>query len=330
MKLDLEVLKSLFNNSQLDSRGENLYADCPYCGHREFGISLKDNHRWGCFRGNKCGERGNIFKLLEKLGRKDLFKHRDKDVPVFQKLKNQFILSEEISLEMPDIYPPLGFYRVYEDEYLKSRGFTEEDFYTYNVGYTNDLLSLHGYIIILIEQGGSIKGYVARSKRSREWIDKYNEKAKALDKTPHLRYRNSTGTDFAGLLLGLDEVTNETKRIILVEGPFDKFNVGKLLSLHKQEKIKCLCTFGKKISSYQIGLLKKKNIESVILLYDPDAINDSKKYSFELEKYFNVQVAYLKDTDPGGANKLQLSDALSNTESPLNFKLNKLQYKLKE
>ena len=72
MKLKLETLKSLFPNSFLDYHKENLMTQCPWCGISEFGISLKDNHTFNCFRKAKCGETGNIYKLLKKIDRVDL------------------------------------------------------------------------------------------------------------------------------------------------------------------------------------------------------------------------------------------------------------------
>ena len=72
MKLKLETLKSLLPNSFLDYHKENLMGICPWCGVNEFGVSLKDNHTFNCFRKKRCGETGNIYKLLKKLNRLDL------------------------------------------------------------------------------------------------------------------------------------------------------------------------------------------------------------------------------------------------------------------
>ena len=47
-------------------------------------------------------------------------------------------------------------------------------------------------------------------------------------------------------------------------------------------------TFGKKISKFQIKRLLDKGVKDIVLLYDPDAVEQSKQYSLELNKYFLV------------------------------------------
>jgi len=114
--------------------------------------------------------------------------------------------------------------------------------------------------------------------------------------------------------------------VILVEGVTDKANVDKLLRLDKSDKLKCLCTFGKKISESQIRKLKTKGISKVILMYDPDAIDESKKYSIELELWdIRVKVGYLPDKDPGDLNREELTTVLSQTQTPNQFASSKMQ-----
>jgi hypothetical protein len=99
--------------------------------------------------------------------------------------------------------------------------------------------------------------------------------------------------------------------------------------LYDRKDIKCVATFGKKISVFQIKRILDKGIENIILLYDPDAVNASKNYSMELDKYFNVRVGHIKNVeeDPGDLSLEELELVLNNLENPLEFKMNKLQKK---
>src|ERR1035437_2721176 len=137
MKLNLEVLKSLIEQSSLDYKKKNVVGKCPYCGHNEFGISIENNHLFGCYRKGKCGETGNIFKLLKKLNRLDLIEHADNvTLPSTSHLED-IITQKKIELkQLPEIKPPLGWRQVYYHPYLEERGFTQDDYMNYSVGTT--------------------------------------------------------------------------------------------------------------------------------------------------------------------------------------------------
>lgn len=88
------------------------------------------------------------------------------------------------------------------------------------------------------------------------------------------------------------------KEVVLVEGVFDALGV-------RSMGYSALCTFGKKITSPQIGLLKRLNIEKVILAWDPEAVNDIIRGSEKLKLNFDVfTLNYSKkgeEWDPGDA-----------------------------
>ena len=61
-------------------------------------------------------------------------------------------------------------------------------------------------------------------------------------------------------------------------------------------------------------------------MYDPDAINESKKYSMDIQLWdINVKVGYLPDKDPGELNYQELIQILSQTQSPNQFSNSKIQ-----
>lgn len=335
-----EVIEGLLNNSRLDHKGENLYSDCPFCGGNEYGISLGENHLFRCFRGNNCGETGNIYTLLKHLDKMELLGDSDyyRETDIFSTLEKRSLSpeKEEIDVSLDDIKSPVGWKRIKSLPYLTGRGFTDTQFIKYEIGQTKLFRKFKGFVIFLIRQDGFIKGYVARNTKGKNEIDTLNKGIKKRnagkdreDKEPVvLRYSNSVDADFSKILYGIDEaVAGVTNAVIVVEGLFDKINLEIIApDLFESKEIIVCCTWGKKISKFQISKMEENNIEKAILLYDPDAINDSKRYAFELGNYIkDVQVGFLKDKDPGDLNTLEFIDVMENLSDPQKFSLDKLQ-----
>ena len=176
-------------------------------------------------------------------------------------------------------------------------------------------------------------GWLARSIKSKEWIDDTNKKRREQGREDkYLRWQNSVDTDFLKILFGFDElIYNITQIVIVVEGVTSKANIDKLLRLWEVKEIKCVCTFGKKISPEQINLLRYKGIRNVILLYDQDAVNETKEHSFELEKFFKVDIGFIpfkndkgENKDPGDINSNELEIVMKDLKSPIQFYVSKI------
>lgn len=111
-----------------------------------------------------------------------------------------------------------------------------------------------------------------------------------------MRYNNSIDTDFASLLYGYDDIIKgETETVIIVEGIFDKISCDKKLRLFDDNIVRCVCTFGKKISDVQINKLIAKGVSNIILSFDFDALKEIRQYGLELQKTFNTSVAVAMD-----------------------------------
>ena len=339
MKFPQDVIESLLSKTRIDHKGGNLYSECPYCGGDEFGISLADNHLFRCFRGNQCGAVGNIYTLLKYLGQMELLNDSDsyKETDVFSPLERKSLSSASREKSgLPDMKSPMGWKRVTEHEYLEGRNFGEAQFGKYEIGTTTMLNKYQDYVIFLIRKNGFIKGFISRSIKDKAVIDAHNKQVKLLNKSrdrddqlsPMPRYANSLDTDFAKILYGIDEaVKGITKTIILVEGLFDKINLEIIApEFFKNKEVIVCCTWGKKISEEQVADIEAHNIGITILLYDPDAVNDSKKFSFFLEtKVKTVLVGYHSDKDPGDLDVEEFITVLDTLESPQEFRRNKLQ-----
>lgn len=320
-------------------------TDCPYCGTaNKFGIRLNEQRAnynnevsFNCFKGS-CQEHGSEWQLLKVLGKEHLIGGKD-----FIKDTREELIAvgdlqdEEIDNEVVNRSVPYGWTRIEYHPYLASRGWEPWMFQHYMVGLTTKMRTLKDYLVLLINQDGRNKGYVARSTWPQEKIDAHNKRAEEINKTAapedrikyHPKYTNEGGVFFERIVWGIDEVAEQTKTLIVVEGPLDKTNADKQLKINLQNHTRVLCTFGKKLSIQQINRIKQKFDKTMvsidkklILMYDPEAIEDSKGYAIKLEEAFTNRVRVARPPegrDPGDMTSEQFEVTLNNTYSPLSF-----------
>lgn len=321
MRLSIIELQTLLPDAVLDRREKNLYATCPKCLHREFGISLEENHRFGCFRKKDCAFTGNLFTLLAFLGKSIHDVKPSYEARAQIDLNKMFIHEQVIlDLQIEDCPPPLGFRRIHHHPYLEGRGFSADDYERYYVGQTVIDSRYKNFVIFGIKQFGAIKATVARSQKSKEEIEASNAmyKLQGLPKK-ELRYINSF-SDFAKIVLGIEEITPKTDTAIIVEGLFDKQNTDRVLCLKTQEEVKCVATFKCGVSAEQKFLLQQSGIRNIVLLYDPDVIDEIKEAAWDLDPYFNVHVGYCENgKDPGIMVEEDYDHVFANLKSPAQF-----------
>jgi DNA primase len=316
MKLSEKRLKKIFGSeSKLSHSGRWLYVKCPYCGHKEASVSMnKPNHPFICARKKKCGITTNIYGITKYLG-------IELGVATYKIPINRNLLSLEeeiknIDLSIDTIQPPVLFKKVNQDDYLDSRKVNQNTYYKYSVGRT---ALKPNYIIFIIERDNNIVGYIARHTWSRKRIDEYNKDKEPWDRIK--RYDNSK-TDFSKMLFGYDEIIiGETKVVIIVEGVFDKIAVDNKLELDNQLEVKCVASFGGKISKEQAILLKNKGIITLIVMFDDDVLNKLKKIINPYYGIFDsIYVARLKNgKDPDDMTVKELTDTMMILTSLMNF-----------
>lgn len=277
-------LKDLLINPKPTRSGQYI-ADCPLCGKEQHFYISRKTQMWDC---KKCHSYGSIYKLLRLLDKTYLLAgstiENKERIESIREMTQELVSNDDTELsELPVKKMPVGWkVSAKSTKYLLSRGITPEDCKRYNIGATDMFRKYENYVLIPVYDGGEIRGFLGR----------YGARKVPDNK---LRYNNSIGTEFAELLFGYDEITGNTSTVILVEGVFDKIAVDKVLHLWDGEEVKCVCTFGKKISDKQIKKLMLKGVTNVILLYDFDAVKEIKKYGLELEKYFVTSITYTSD-----------------------------------
>lgn len=307
MNISDEELKSVLINPRPNTRNHYI-ANCPFCGKPKHFYINRSSQLFDC---KKCGEEGNIVKLLHHIGKLFLlgeFKSLERSKI---KLLSEFSQDEEAEeYEEPPIRKmPLGFKKVSSDEYLRGRRFEKINFNQHTMGYSNLIPSLKDYVLFSVIEDGECRGYVAR------YIKKI-----AKDDKKTLRYKNDKGAKFSNLIFGYDEIIeNKTDTVIIVEGIIDKVTLDNVLELHKQDDIKAVCTFGKKISFSQTVKLLRKGVKNIVLILDYDAIKEMKKHGQKLESHFNVKIGFTMQKDINDSNEEEIYGIFDDLKSPTEF-----------
>ena len=309
-KISDEDLRSCLNIKK-ETKTHEYVCDCVFCGKEGHMYVNKNTQLFDC---KKCGEYGNIYKLLSHLGKTYLLGGRtiqaDDEIRSLKSL-NESEDEEVVLEELPVVKMPAGW-KVSKGStaYLLGRGISAADCVRYNIGSTKLVSKFKNYVLIPIYDNNKVRGFIGR----------YGSKQVPDGK---LRYNNSIGTEFAKLMFGYDEiVSGETSTVVLVEGIFDKIAVDKTLGLWDSNEVKCVCTFGKKISAYQIEKLKSKNVHRVLLLYDFDAIKDIKKYGLVLEQNFVTNIVYTTKKDIDECTRDEALKVFEHPQRPSEFNVN--------
>lgn len=306
-----EILDSLHNN-KYNPRTKQICCDCVFCGKESHMYINVQTGLWDCKR---CGESGNIYKLLRFIDKLYLLQGPTVEVretiasvrSILEKAREQD--DTESAEALPVIPMPAGWKVLRQgNSYLRGRGVSAEEAVRYEMGETKMFSKYRNYILVPIRDGGQIRGFIGRY-------------ASRVVPEGRLRYNNSVGTEFAQLLFGYDEIQcGVTNTVILVEGIFDKISVDRFLGLWDAPEVKCVATFGKKISAIQIDKLVQKCIRRVILLYDFDAVKDIKRYGLELEKFFITDITFTsKSKDIDECTPEEAARVFSNFYKPRQF-----------
>ena len=128
-----EDLKELLGSKVRPGPHNHYISDCPLCGKPKHFYVNRGSQLWDC---KKCGEEGNIVSLLVALNKLYLlgeFKTIDRTkITLLSDWASQFD-EEELDVDVPNRKKPIGFKRVYKDDYLKGRKLTKANFKKFEI-----------------------------------------------------------------------------------------------------------------------------------------------------------------------------------------------------
>jgi DNA primase len=319
---------------------DHVRGGCPICGEEDkfyinFNKALERDENTGffvpsyqCFKGDHKG--GSIFDLLKITNNLNLLnlKRTIPDNKDSFQIINIDSMSEIDDCKIMDSNLKLDFNteEIGTHPFLNNRGWRAKEFAKYEVLVSKD--KYRDYVFIGIKQRGNTVAYLGRSTKDAEYIKAHNTKVKESGEGFVIqKFRNSWGVDFSKILGGLDDITPKTHTLIVVEGIFDKVAVDNKLNLEKNDFFKCVFTFGKSFKKYQINIVKKfTNVKNIIIFYDGDAVESSKKTAKMICNEFNsVKIALLENGDPDESSTEEVKLALRNAKKQEEFfTINKL------
>lgn len=267
-----------------DYRRGWLKGDCPYCGkHDKFGVNLYLG-KTNCF---VCGNHGRPLDVVGHM------ENLDDKAAIMRALQSDEILEYHEpffeQLEEVPVIMPKGFVLLNEEKskmgdmirnYITNRGLDVNTLSSKGFGYCTDG-DLFGYLIMPFKVGGKTVYYHTRN---------------ILGSGPKFDNPNieEFGIGKSSVLYNIDALYLY-RTAFLVESVLNAETMGD----------KGVATGGKKISSKQISLIRKSPIENVVIMLDPDALDDTIKVAFQLIESKRVKVCMFppgKDVNDLGRN----------------------------
>tara|TARA_Y100001963_G_scaffold125820_1_gene177740 strand:+ start:67 stop:1002 length:936 start_codon:yes stop_codon:yes gene_type:complete len=275
----------------------------PFVNHYKpkLQINIKTG-KWHCWVSNTGGH--NLFQLFKKIGatKKDFDELSDTGYSIKYRSKSTTI-TDEVKVELPKEFIPL--YRINNTPeyrhamlYLNKRNITPRDIIKYNIGYCDSGLYKDRIIVPSYDSDGNLNYFVGRS---------------FYDTT--MKYKNPPVSKD---VIGFDLLINWNEPIILCEGVFDAIAI----------KRNAVPLFGKAIPKSLYKKIIEKNVNTIYICLDNDAIEDSVNISKRLmDNGIDVKFIKLDDgEDPSSIGFEKFLNEINNVES-MTFK-DVMKYKL--
>jgi Zn-finger nucleic acid-binding protein len=280
---------------QYHLKSDNNYAfKCPNCKihfpqHSQkykLEIDLVSNtfNCWIC--GGEYGFRGkSLFSLFKKM---------DLDKSVLDELENYVTknisqdTSKKSSIKLPEEYKFLGDYpnKKYQNYLLKERKLDKEDIFKYHIGYCETGLFRNRIIFPSYDKFGNINNFSSRSIIETNY--------------PHMKLK-----DVDENVINYEIFINFNEPIIITESALDTITVGE----------NSIPLFGKIVSNKLMERLVEKDVPSIYICLDKDAIKVSLKLSEHLMKFGKkVYLVELDGKDPNKLGKERMKTIIENTE----------------
>ena len=247
----------------------------PFTSHHKpkLQINIKTG-KWHCWVSNQGGH--NLFQLFKKLkANREQFTELGELVgkPQQSRSSNRKKVDETI-LRLPNEFKPMwsnggGIIQKHSWVYLQNRGITKGDVIRYGIGYCDEGLYANRVIIPSYNSDGELNYFVGRSI--------YKD---------GMKYKNPP---ISKNVIGFDLFINWKEPIVLCEGVFDAIAIRR----------NAIPLFGKTVPKKLKRKIYEKNVTSIYILLDRDAIKDSIKIIDDfMNNGIDVYFVNLTDEDP--------------------------------
>mgnify|MGYP003112109264 CR=1 FL=1 len=258
---------------QLKKANEYMYWS-PFTSHHKPKLQINtQTQKWHCWVSNQGGHK--LYQLFKKLkASKEQFDELTELVGGFQSLSSNREKVKRNIVRLPKEFKPLwkngsSIIGRHSKAYLNNRNVSSGDILRYGIGYCEDGIYANRTIVPSYNSEGELNYFVGR--------DIYNG---------GMKYKNPPVSKD---VIGFDLFINWDEPIVLCEGVFDAMAI----------KRNAIPLFGKTIPKKLMKKIYEKQVKTIYILLDSDAIKDAIKLTDKLMKNgINVYFVKLKDEDP--------------------------------
>lgn len=262
------------NRGRLLKKANEYMYWSPFTSHHKPKLQINvQTQKWHCWISNQGGHK--LFQLFRKLNAtKEQYNELNNIVGESKSLSSFKSKVKEKTLHLPKEFKPLwnggnGIIKRHALSYIAKRGMGMADIIRYNIGYCSEGLYTNRIIVPSYDCDGNINYFVGR--------DIYSG---------GMKYKNPP---ISKDVIGFDLFINWDEPIVLCEGVFDAMAI----------KRNAIPLFGKTIPKKLMKKIYEKQVKTIYILLDSDAIKDAIKLTDKLMKNgINVYFVKLKDEDP--------------------------------
>ena len=290
MKIVNLLNRVIGNHGRLLKKANEYMYWSPFISHHKpkLQINIK-TQKWHCWVSNQGGH--NLFQLFKKLkASKEQF---DELVELVGDIKYRKYESDEVRkkiVHLPKEFKPLwindgSIIQRHALIYLQNRNITKSDIIRYQIGYCSDGIYNNRVIIPSYDASGELNFFVGRS------IYKAG-----------MKYKNPPVSKD---MIGFDLFINWDEPIVLCEGVFDAIAI----------KRNAIPLFGKTVPKSLMKRIYEKQVKSIYILLDRDAIKDSIKMIDDFMKNgIDVYFVNIKEGDPSDIGFIKTINLIKETK----------------
>ena len=262
------------NRGKLLKKANEYMYWSPFTSHHKPKLQINvQTQKWHCWISNQGGHK--LYQLFKKLkATKEQYDELRDIVGESKSLSSFKSKVKEKTLHLPKEFHPLwnggnNIIKRHALSYIAKRGMGMADIIRYNIGYCSEGLYTNRIIVPSYDCEGNINYFVGR--------DIYSG---------GMKYKNPP---ISKDVIGFDLFINWDEPIVLCEGVFDAMAI----------KRNAIPLFGKTIPKKLMKKIYEKQVRTIYVLLDSDAIKDAIKLTDKLMKNgINVYFVKLKDEDP--------------------------------
>jgi len=265
-----------------DYYGEELRADCPFCGDTRQRLGVNSRTKlWHCFNcdaaGNAVGFLMRVLGLTYEAATEMILAGRNRRRGLVELRTPRAVVARTApAIGLPAEFEPLVLPETARSErfwrYLRNRRYDPDLIQQYGIGFARSG-DYAWRVIVPVVIYGQLMTFVAR----------------AISKERLPKYRSPEGADNSRVLFNLERLAGQ-EEVVLVEGVFDALRIPDL----------AVATLGTHLSQVQRTLLIRAGVQRVVICWDED--DTGLPQAYEAARALRGRIDVLQAALPEGAD----------------------------